>query len=108
MACGIDPEPLPAERLLERAVEHHVNAMHGARREWSAIGTAAPLKFAIERVDVFSAKRLEWEMTEPRDQVVVDDALGLARGRGDQFGETASNQSVNSLATVAFEVIRRG
>jgi hypothetical protein len=27
---------------------------------------------------------------------------------GDQFGETASNQSIKSLATVACEVIRRG
>ena len=81
MACGIDPEPLPSERLLECAVEYHVNAMHGARRERSAIGTVASLQFAIERVDVFGAKRLEWKIAEPRDQVVVDDALCLTRGR---------------------------
>jgi hypothetical protein len=31
------------------------------------------LKVAIERVDVFGAKRLEWKMTEPRNQVVVRD-----------------------------------
>ena len=39
-----------------------MNAMHGARRERSAIRTAAPLEFAIERVNVLGAKRLEWEV----------------------------------------------
>ena len=62
-------------------MKDHVNAVHGARCERSAVWPPGAAERAVERVDVLSVKRLERKIAEFRNQVVVDDALGVSRGR---------------------------
>jgi hypothetical protein len=62
-------------------VKDHVNPVHRAGAERSPIATAVSTQIAVQRVDVFRAKRLQWEVAEARAEMVVDDAFGLANGR---------------------------
>ena len=58
-----------------------MDPVHGTRTQWSAVTPAFSTQIAIERIDVFGAKCLQWEVPEAWTEMVVDDALGLTRRR---------------------------
>jgi hypothetical protein len=85
-ARRIGPDPLPADRLGERSVQHDMDSVHGPRREPAGVASANAQQVGVEVVDVRGGQLGDGQVAEMREQVVGDDRAGLADRRGSPMG----------------------
>ena len=80
-AAGFEPDPLPANGLAQRPMQHHVDPMNRGGAQRPVVATSAAQQVRIDVVDVGSGQLGDRYVPEVREEMAAHQAAGLAHRR---------------------------
>jgi hypothetical protein len=82
-------------------MQHDVDPMHRASRQWPTLRTAGAQQTPIEVVDVDGGQLVHRQMPEQRLEMTLDDAPVLAQRRGRPAGRSVGQPAIEQIGNRA-------